>query len=203
MKQCAVCGKIEYPGDVKLYAVELKRCSACKAAYYCSKSCQKQDWATHKLHCNIPQKPPKKPRCGLCRNATGPLTRTECCNRLVCDDLSNYELFSYGRNSCRRNHDRYTVCSYHHDRQHGTLDWKNCEQCKSGLGLYEFVQRGINPKGASGKYNFGDNVLINPPHVEHPKCSKCNRPIITRDEGFTQSWKNGVEILQCTTCSPL
>jgi MYND finger len=29
----------------------LKRCSACHAAYYCSKQCQRDDWKAHKPHC--------------------------------------------------------------------------------------------------------------------------------------------------------
>ena len=31
-------------------------------------------------------------RCGLCGNRRGPFTRTECCNKLVCDDYDDYVL---------------------------------------------------------------------------------------------------------------
>lgn len=30
---------------------ELKRCSGCKVAHYCSKVCQREDWDTHKIDC--------------------------------------------------------------------------------------------------------------------------------------------------------
>lgn len=37
------------------------RCSRCKSVYYCSGSCQKEDWKTHKVTCNNPESSvPKK-----------------------------------------------------------------------------------------------------------------------------------------------
>jgi hypothetical protein len=47
-------------------------------------------------------------RCGLC-GETKKLTRTLCCVNLICDDEDKYVMFSYARNSCHRNHDRYTL----------------------------------------------------------------------------------------------
>lgn len=35
------------------YNVKMKRCSGCKKVYYCSASCQKTDWSTHKLICSL------------------------------------------------------------------------------------------------------------------------------------------------------
>lgn len=55
--------------------------------------------------------------CGLC-GATGRLTRTECCGNWICDDEDQYQLFFYARNSCFRNHRRYTLCGYHHAERH-------------------------------------------------------------------------------------
>ena len=36
---------------------------------------------------------------------------------------------SYGRNSCARNHSRYTSCAAHHNEGHGGA-WKDCQTCK-------------------------------------------------------------------------
>ena len=43
--------------------------------------------------------------CGLC-GAENNLIKTECCNNYVCDDLSNFEMFSLTHDSCFRNHKR-------------------------------------------------------------------------------------------------
>ena len=72
-----------------------------------------------------------KPRCGLC-GKTKKLTRTECCGRWICDDEDQYILFSYERNSCHRNHQRYTLCGYHHVEGHSG-DWKDCVECRDGF----------------------------------------------------------------------
>ncbi|KAK7689834.1 hypothetical protein QCA50_006473 [Cerrena zonata] len=45
MSKCYNCG---VKGSVKT----LQKCSKCKAAKYCSRECQKADWATHKPSCN-------------------------------------------------------------------------------------------------------------------------------------------------------
>ncbi len=44
-KSCCVCKKV-----IETY--QIKRCSNCKMAYYCSKECQKKDWKEHKKFCN-------------------------------------------------------------------------------------------------------------------------------------------------------
>ncbi len=59
-----------------------------------------------------------KPKCGLCGQSSKPLTKTECCDNLICDDWSDYQMFSYAHNSCARNHDRYTMCSTHFNEGH-------------------------------------------------------------------------------------
>jgi hypothetical protein len=65
------------------------------------------------------KKSPKapKPACGLC-GKTGKVYKTECCGNWICDDHDKYQLFSYARNSCARNHDRYTVCGAHFNEGH-------------------------------------------------------------------------------------
>ena len=67
-----------------------------------------------------------QPRCGLCRK-TGNLTRTDCCGQWICDDEHTYVLFSFARNSCSRNHSRYTLCAYHHHEGH-TGDWQTVSE---------------------------------------------------------------------------
>ncbi|KAF8878364.1 hypothetical protein CPB84DRAFT_1688354, partial [Gymnopilus junonius] len=42
---CMTCGK-----DAQS---DLKVCSGCKVAKYCSKQCQKEDWKNHKKECTI------------------------------------------------------------------------------------------------------------------------------------------------------
>jgi len=47
LRVCFTCG---VPGDTE--GVELSVCAQCKAAFYCSRECQKRDWkAGHKLDC--------------------------------------------------------------------------------------------------------------------------------------------------------
>ena len=55
----------------------------------------------------------QKPRCGLC-GKTENLTKTECCGQWICDDEDQYVMFSFARNSCWRNHRRFTLCGYHY-----------------------------------------------------------------------------------------
>lgn len=42
---CQTCGQAPAPGN------SLQRCSRCKSVYYCSKSCQKAAWKTHRTDC--------------------------------------------------------------------------------------------------------------------------------------------------------
>src|SRR3989338_8005647 len=63
-----------------------------------------------------------KPRCGLC-GKTRNLTKTECCGNWICDDEHKYVIFSYARNSCYRNHRRYTLCGSHHAEEPSLPIW--------------------------------------------------------------------------------
>lgn len=58
-----------------------------------------------------------KRKCGLC-GKTKKLTKTECCGQWICDDEDEYVMFSYARNSCYRNHPRYTLCALHRAEKH-------------------------------------------------------------------------------------
>jgi len=103
------------------------------------------------------------PKCGLC-GKTDKLTKTECCGNWICDDEDQYVLFSYARNSCYRNHRRYTLCGYHHAEGHDG-DWKTCQECRESFETEMYVYCGTN------EYNF--EKLENPPDYEPTKCSKC------------------------------
>lgn len=72
--------------------------------------------------------PPRDTYCGLCGKRGGPLAKTECCGETICDDYENYVMFSYSRDSCRRNHDRYTLCMFHKN-ECKSGDWKTCTKC--------------------------------------------------------------------------
>lgn len=123
--------------------------------------------------------PPKKdankiPKCGLC-GKTSNLTKTECCGQWICDDEHKYKLFSYARNSCSRNHRRYTLCSYHYQEEH-TGNWQTCPKCREGFGTEMYVYYGTN------EYNFVK--LKNPPKYEPTRCVKCKKVISLGEDGY-------------------
>jgi len=105
----------------------------------------------------------KQPTCGLC-GKTENLTKTSCCNQWICDDADQYVVFSYARNSCYRNHDRYTLCSFHHHEEHSG-SWQNCKKCKDEFETENYVDYGTNDS------NF--EKLANPPKISI-KCANCS-----------------------------
>lgn len=108
-----------------------------------------------------------KPRCGLC-GKTKNLIQTGCCGNWLCDDAHKYVAFSYARNSCYRNHDRFTLCGYHHHEQH-TGNWKTCDECRRSFETEMYVWYGTN------EYNF--EKLDKPPVFKPTMCSRCGRVI--------------------------
>jgi hypothetical protein len=112
-------------------------------------------------------KPDGKPRCGLC-GKTKKLTKTECCGQWICDDEDKYVLFSYERNSCYRNHRRYTLCGHHHTEEHPG-DWKDCPKCRNSFETEMYVFYGTN------EFNF--QKLENPPTYPPTKCARCDAVI--------------------------
>ena len=88
----------------------------------------------------------KKHKCGLCNSTQKPLTKTECCDNWICDDVDSYIIFSYARNSCYRNHDRYTLCAYHFHEGH-TGKWQECEKCRidfDAANYYDYTTNAYN-----------------------------------------------------------
>ena len=103
-----------------------------------------------------------KPMCGLC-GSTENLMKTPCCDNWVCDDEDQYVLFSYARNSCCRNHNRYTLCAYHYNKDHPGK-WQSCETCKNDMPIEHYVDYGTND------CNF--EKLKNPPKISIT-CQNC------------------------------
>ncbi len=99
-------------------------------------------------------------------------------------------MFSYARNSCYRNHDHYTLCSYHFHEKH-TGDWKDCPDCRQSFETEMYVWYGTN------EYNF--EKLENPPEYGPTKCAKCGRVISLGEDGY--SIKGGDYF--CARCSSL
>ena len=131
----------------------------------------------------------KSPRCGLC-GKTKNLTKTACCDQWICDDEANYVMFSYARNSCSRNHRRYTLCGYHHAEGHSG-DWAECPKCLADFDTEDFVNCGTS------EYNF--RKLANPPKFEPTRCAKCDG-IIDRSLG---GYSTTGDKFYCGKCIPL
>jgi len=116
-----------------------------------------------------------KPQCGLCGKKTK-LIQTPCCGQWICNDQHKYVLFSYATNSCQRNHDRYTLCSYHYHEKHKG-DWKRCAKCKKSFLTEMYVWFGTN------EYNF--EKLENPPTYKPTTCAQCGKVIVLGEDGYS------------------
>ena len=118
----------------------------------------------------------EKRKCGLC-GRTKNLTKTECCGQWICDDEDKYVIFSYGRNSCYRNHSRYTLCAYHHTEEHDG-DWKDCPDCRDSFQTEMYVYYGTN------EYNF--EKLEDPPAYKPTLCTDCGKVIVLGEDGYAR-----------------
>ncbi len=126
-------------------------------------------------------------RCGLCGSTTKKLTRTPCCGNWICDDEEGYVLFSFARNSCHRNHDRYTLCSSHYNEGHKGR-WQDCPKCRADFETEMYVYYGTN------EYNF--EKLANPPKFKPTHCVECGRVINLSTDGFSYS----ADGYRCDSC---
>ncbi len=115
--------------------------------------------------------------CGLCGN-TKNLTKTECCGNWICDDEQNYVMFSYVRNSCHRNHLRYTLCGFHHAEGHAGR-WQDCAECRNRFDTEMYVYYGTN------EYNF--EALPDPPAYEPTHCRQCGQVISLGADGYSMA----------------
>lgn len=85
-------------------------------------------------------------------------------------------MFSFAHNSCSRNHDRYTLCSFHYNEGH-TGNWQDCEACRASFETEMYVYYGTN------EYNF--EKLPNPPTYEPTHCASCGKVISLGYDGYT------------------
>ena len=115
-------------------------------------------------------------RCGLC-GKSGNLTKTECCGQWICDDEDQYVLFSYARNSCYRNHSRFTLCGAHFNEGHEGR-WQDCPKCRESFETEMYVWYGTN------EYNC--EKLANPPAFEPTHCKTCGKVIKLGEGGYSQ-----------------
>ena len=121
------------------------------------------------------EKKPTKERCFICGKSTN-LIRTLCCDMPICDDSHEYVVFSYAHNSCFRNHDRYTLCSYHHHEEHKG-NWQTCKKCRDEFETEMYVYYGTN------EYNH--EKLKAPPKFEPTKCAGCGKIINLAEDGHS------------------
>lgn len=87
-------------------------------------------------------------------------------------------MFSYARNSCNRNHDRFTLCASHFGEGHKG-DWRKCNKCRDSFETEMYVYYGTN------EYNF--DKLENPPEFEPTHCKNCDRLIDLGKDGYLRS----------------
>jgi len=116
-----------------------------------------------------------KPRCGLC-GKTKNLVKTECCGNWICNDEEKYQLFSHARNSCFRNHSRFTLCGSHFSEGHKG-NWKTCKKCRSGIKPEMIAWYGTN------EYNF--EKMPDPPTYKPTQCSRCGEVIVLGNGGYS------------------
>jgi hypothetical protein len=125
-------------------------------------------------------------RCGLC-GKTKKLTRTECCQQWICDDEDKYVVFSFARNSCSRNHRRFTLCGFHFSEEHQG-SWQRCLKCRNSFETEMYVYYGTN------EYNY--ERLLDIPSYEPTRCARCSEVISLSLDAYTV----GKEGYLCVPC---
>lgn len=133
------------------------------------------------------------PPCGLCQKKRKQRQKTPCCDNWVCGSENEYVMFSYSRDICVRNHDRYTICAFHyHNRHKGP--WITCKKCRSSFDTEDYVDMATN------EYNF--EKLPNPPTYEPTICTKCKNIIVRAEGGYSTLPDGGFECMKCNGLYP-
>ncbi len=122
----------------------------------------------------LPEKRSVKPQCGLCGKRVK-LTKTDCCDKWICDDEDTYVMFSYARNSCIRNHRRFTLCGAHETEKH-KKDWKSCTLCLKMFPAEMYDWYGSN------EYNFEKLETLLP--FLPIRCGSCGCMIFMSRDGY-------------------
>ena len=100
-----------------------------------------QAWPKHKKLCEMYQAaaqpggsmPPRNTYCGLCGAKDRPLRKVACCRQVLCYDPDGW---APEKGSCMYNHNRYTLCDDHYERECGG-DWRTCTKCRDYYGDLE------------------------------------------------------------------
>ncbi len=101
-------------------------------------------------------------------------------------------MFSYARNSCHRNHSRFTLCVFHFNENHPER-WQDCPKCRDEIETEMYVYYATN------EYNF--EVLENPPDYEPTHCNSCGSVIVLADGCYFSS-HDGYRCGKCTAAKP-
>ena len=120
-------------------------------------------------------------QCGLC-GATENLTRIPCCGNWICDDATQYVMFSFASNSCYRNHEQFTLCAYHHHEGHVGL-WPTCAECRESFEPEMYAWYGTN------EYNF--RKLEHPAAYAPTRCTSYGTIIRLAVDGYVINRERG------------
>ncbi len=129
--------------------------------------------------------------CGIC-GSKGPLTKTSCCDELICDDIKNDQGVPVEQSECRRNHEKYTLCHHHYRNEHEG-DWKECKECRDSFDTEMYVYYGTN------EYNV--EVLDDPPDYAPTECAECGT-VVDRSRDAHQMTQDGILCADCCEIDP-
>lgn len=184
-------------------------------SYFCCREHQLNAWPKHKSLCKIyaaskdrdKALPAPESFCGICglKASKQKLTSTDwcvvcassradshSCGQAICDDHDKYQLYSYARTSCARNHARFTICGAHHAEEHSGR-WQDCDDCRTArTSVEDYVWRATN------HFNFLEDRLSDPPAFEPTPCDDCGTIIRFGCDGYSFR-PNGTKA--CFACS--